>query len=235
MGQLGGFAGLMGINLGDSGSQAPLALLRSRDFIRDYIMDNGLVQVLFAEQWDQAAGKWKIAKGTEQPDIRDAVDFFDRSIRILAEDKKTGAITLSIRWTNAELAAKWANELAARANAKLQGRALAEANRNISYLRGELSSSQIPALQQSISRVLESEMQKMLLAKGADDFAFMIVDRAVAPKRRYKPNRRLIAALGLMFGLVVGGGISLVRYAHGLRHSRHFIQVGSPEQGNRRP
>ena len=49
--------------------------------------------------------------------------------------------------------------------------------------------------------LLESEKQKAMLANVNEDFALEVLDPAVAPKTRDKPNRKLIVLLALYVGL----------------------------------
>ena len=52
--------------------------------------------------------------------------------------------------------------------------------------------------------LLESEKQKAMLANVNEDFAFEVIDPAVAPETRQKPNRKLIVALGGVCGGFLG-------------------------------
>ena len=195
--QLGGLASLAGINLGGmGGSQNAVAVLKSRDFARQFIEDQSLFEVLMADR--PAAGP--------PVDMRDAVKRFTEEVVSVGEDKKSGLITLSVTWTDAALAAGWANALVARVNARLRSQALDEAQRNIKYLQGELAATNVPAVQQALGKVIESEMQKLLLARGSEEFAFKVIDKAVPPKKRAKPQRALVA----MGATLAGGFVSLV-------------------------
>jgi len=52
--------------------------------------------------------------------------------------------------------------------------------------------------------LLESEKQKAMLANVNEDFALEVIDPAVAPERRTKPNRKLIIVLGGVCGVFLG-------------------------------
>ncbi len=160
----------------------------------------------FAEKWDSAAKKWKSEDPKKQPDLRDGVKYFDENVQEVSEDKKTGLVTLSITWKDPTQAAVWANLLVAQVNEKLRQKALEEAEHNIEYLRNEMTATNIPSLQRAIGTVLESEMQKLLLARGRDEFAFQVIDKAVPPKERIRPRRTIIVA----FALMLGGALSCV-------------------------
>ena len=52
--------------------------------------------------------------------------------------------------------------------------------------------------------LLESEKQKAMLANVNEDFALEVIDPAVAPESRAKPNRKLIVVLGVVCGILIG-------------------------------
>jgi uncharacterized protein involved in exopolysaccharide biosynthesis len=202
--QLGGLASLAGINLsGISSNQAPLAVLRSREVAREFIVDQKLLPLILLNQRDVANDGRKDGKSGEPYDIREAVARFDKRIRSVTDDKKAGLITLSITWVDPNQAADWANLLVQRVNARMRNQAIIEAEANIAYLREQLSANSIAPLQQSIAGVLESEMRKLMLARGSEEYAFKVIDRAVPPKRRVRPQRAVIVAASLMLGLFV--------------------------------
>jgi len=136
-------------------------------------------------------------------DMRDALDYFVRKVRVVSEDKKAGTVTLSIAWTDPQIAADWANAYVSLLNARLREQALQEAERNVKFLQQEIANTNVISMQQSVSRILEAEMQKYMLAKGEVEYAYKIVDRASAPKLRESPKRTLIVLLSILLGGIV--------------------------------
>lgn len=199
-GQLGGLAALAGVSVGDGDSNEAVATLKSRDFARDFIEDYELLPVFISDEWDVKWGRWVGDNPIDRPDIRDAVRFFHDNVLYVSEDRQTGLVTLSIEWTDPDVAANWANALVHRLNAGLRKRSLQEAETNVAYLQTELARTSVVTLQQSIGRLLESELQKLMLARGNDEFAFRVIDAATAPKERVRPKRALIAVLGTVLG-----------------------------------
>lgn len=147
--QLSGLASIAGVNLSRGDNQQPLAVLKSKSLVQSYIEANNLVPVVFSENWDSKTGSW-LVEGGEVPDSGDAVLRFDEDIRQVSDDKKTGLITLRIVWHDPEIAALWANQLVQAANARLRAQALADAERNVSYLQREIASTAVVALQESL-------------------------------------------------------------------------------------
>jgi uncharacterized protein involved in exopolysaccharide biosynthesis len=203
-GQLGGLAALAGVTVGGGDSAEPIAVLKSRGFARSFVEDFDLTRTFFAEEWDAENNRWAGSDSTKWPDVRDAVTYFHERVLSVNVDRNTGLVTLAIEWKNAELAAKWAEELVERLNAKVRGRALSEAEENVTYLQNELMQTNVVTLQQSIGRLLENELQKLMLAKGNEEFAFKILDPPQAPKEPVRPRRLLISVIGTMLGALLG-------------------------------
>jgi uncharacterized protein involved in exopolysaccharide biosynthesis len=214
----GALASIAGIDLSSSNSVEPLAVLQSRELTGDFIEELHLLPMFFDRKWDASLNRWKSTNVVDQPDVRDGVSYFNRTIRKVQEDRKTGLVTLTIEWKDAKTAAAWANLLVERVNDSMRNRALAEAEYNVSYLKQELAATNVVTLQQSIGRVLESELQKLLLAKGNKEFAFRIIDHAQVPKYRAWPQRVVIVSIALIGGLAIS--IFFVLSRHVIRRNR---------------
>src|SRR5262249_40365426 len=127
---MGLLAGLAGALVGPHTAE-PLGVLKSRDFARQFIEEQGLLHVLLADKWDARRGRWKETNPRRQPDMRDAIDYFDKQVLQVNEDKKTGLVSVGIRWRDASLAASWTNTIVARLNEEMRARALAEGEANV--------------------------------------------------------------------------------------------------------
>jgi uncharacterized protein involved in exopolysaccharide biosynthesis len=220
-GGLGALAGLAGISLGGQSTAEPIGVLKSREFAREFIEEQGLLHVLLADKWDAKAGRWKETNPRKQPDIRDAVRYFDKHVLTVREDKRTDLFTVDIEWKSADAAASWANRIVERLNEQMRARALREAEANVDYLRNELTQTNIVATQQAISRLLETEMQKVMVARGNKQFAFRVVDPAAVPKWRSWPKRTVVVALAILAGGLAGLIAVFVRESYRRRSSNN--------------
>jgi uncharacterized protein involved in exopolysaccharide biosynthesis len=214
-GGLGALAGIAGISLGATTTAEPIGVLRSHQFAREFIEDQGLLHVLLDSKWDEKAGRWKERDPRKQPDIRDAVRYFEKRVLKVQEDKKTSLVTVDVEWKHPEAAAAWANMLVDRLNETMRSRALVEAQANVDYLRSQLAQADQVAVEQAISKLLESELQKVMVARGAKQFAFRVVDPAEVPKWRSSPKRTLSVTLGLLAGGLVGVAAAFARQSLG--------------------
>jgi uncharacterized protein involved in exopolysaccharide biosynthesis len=212
-GQLGGLAALAGVSIGGGGSAEPIAVLKSREFARAFIEDFDLVPLFFQEKWDAANGVWLGEDPEEWPEIRDAIKYFEENVLKVSESRDSGLVTLAIEWTDPEIAAKWARELVIRLNERLRERALQEAETNVAFLQTELGQTSVVTLQQSIGRLLENELQKLMLARGNEEFAFRVIDPPSVPKEPVRPKPALIAVVGTILGGMLAVFFVFLRHA----------------------
>jgi len=203
IGRFGGLAALAGLGSGDSKSSAEaLAILTSKKFLEDFIRDKNLLPVLFADQWDPAANKWKSASVEEHPDLVDGAVYFLEHVLMLSKDGETGFVTLEIEWRDPQVVAVWAMDLVLRLNEIKRQRDIALAQHKLDYLQQQLEQSSLLELRQAIADVIEEQIKAMMMAQAQHEYAFKIIDPAVAPKRRVWPQPVLIVVTAAMVGLM---------------------------------
>ena len=207
LGQLGGLASLVGMSVGgeDSETEEALAVLRSRQFTEAFIADLDLMPKLFADKWDVAQKKWKVPV-KRQPTPAQAYRLFSREICTIIEDKKTGLVTLQIDWRDRNEAAGWSNELVRRINAEMRARAIAQADASVGYLQNELINTADVGTREAINRLTESQVRKRMLASVTQEYAFRVVDRAMAPdvSDPVRPAKMMLILVGLILGIGIG-------------------------------
>jgi uncharacterized protein involved in exopolysaccharide biosynthesis len=207
-----GLPELVGVSLGGGGDKAvAIATLKSRAVIEGFIATEGLLPALYADAWDPEGKRWKNAD--KAPNTWEAYNKFTASILRVAEDKKTGLVTLSVEWEDPQSAKRWAEQLVARTNEHLRANAISEGERNLEYLEAQAKAVGIVELRQSLFTLMETEQKKLMLAKGGSEFALKTIDPAVVPKKRVRPQRLKILALGMFLGGLLGVTIVLVRSA----------------------
>ena len=105
----------------------------------------------------------------------------------------------------------WANELVSRINHHEKQLAIKEAEKSIAYLKEQLAKTSVVEMQQAIYQLMEAQTKKIMLANVRDQYAFKVIDPAVVPEKKIKPNRKLIVVLGFMLGLVASIFVVFVR------------------------
>lgn len=212
VGQFGGLASLAGVNLPSGGQQEEvIAILESRAFTAAFISDRQLLPTLFADRWDPATKSWTDPQ--DEPSLGEAVEMFNGRVRDISSLAGTQAVTLAIEWPDADLAADWANDLAARLNESVRRRDIARAERSIEYLNRQLEKTQVREVQRALFRLLESQLKTVMLAEVNDEYVMRVIDPAVAPPADdfIRPKRALIIAVGFVLGLVLAVGLVVWR------------------------
>jgi len=214
-----GIAALAGINVERGGRKnEAIATLKSRLITEQFIKDEKLLPVLFRKKWDEDNQRWHDADPEDIPTLGDAYEVFDEEVRRIREDRKTGLVVLSIEWEDPDEAARWANELVRRVNALLRKKAVRESESAISYVKEQLKQTSVVELQQVLHRLIESEMKEIILAKINQEFAFRVIDPAVAAEEAFKPNIALLLLLGAMLGIL--GSVILALFLNFLQTQR---------------
>lgn len=214
LGELGGLASLAGVNFASGAPQTEeaLAVIRSRQFLERFISENELLPVLFPDKWDFERNRWKVAEA-ERPTPSKAYRYFSKKVLLVTQDKKSKLVTLQIDWRDREQAAIWANELVRRINAEMQTRVIGQSEASIKYLQTEFSRTSEVSIREAISRLMEAQIKQRMVANVTQEYAFRVVDRAMAPDRDEKvsPRRTLMAIAGCLLGLTLGiAGVLIV-------------------------
>jgi LPS O-antigen subunit length determinant protein (WzzB/FepE family) len=105
----------------------------------------------------------------------------------------------------------WANTLAKYVNDRLRVQAEKRAERNVAYLKNEIASTSVVSLEQSIGSLLESEMQKLMLARSNQEFAFRVIDPGVVPISPDSPGPLIVLAASILAGGFVSILVLVVR------------------------
>src|SRR5207253_2013461 len=96
------------------------------------------------------------------------------------------------------------------ANELIRTRALEESRRSIAYLSAQLERTTDVNMRNVMFNIIESETKRLMLANGRMEYAFQVIDPAIAPEVRARPRRVLLAWIGLGLGLLAGVTTALV-------------------------
>jgi uncharacterized protein involved in exopolysaccharide biosynthesis len=197
--QLGGLASLAGLDMANNPQEHEAqGVLNSRRLIEEFIKREGILPVLVSNK-KKTGTMWFAVKR-----------FKDRIVTI-REDKRTNLTTVGIDWTDAKMAAEWANGFVALCNEIVRTRALNDSTRNIAYLTQQISQTNVVDMQRIIYNIIESEMRTVMLANGRAEYAFTVIDPAVPPELRKSPQRVIVVLVGFALGLMIGIMIAFMR------------------------
>lgn len=212
-GDLGGLAALAGLDLGNNEDfkNEALARLSSREFIYGFLRDEGLMPILFADEWDARNERWRSADRDEQPSLEQAYRKLMADVVTVSEDRRNGLIKITVDWKDPALASALANKLITRINGDIREVARAEAVRNLEFLNRELAKTPFVELRQAINRLIESEIKKLMLVNVREQYAFKVIDPAFVLGREgiVKPRLALLLASASILGGLAGLFVAL--------------------------
>jgi uncharacterized protein involved in exopolysaccharide biosynthesis len=202
--QLGGLASLAGLSLsGDQKKSESVAVLQSDALTEDYIRAQNLLPIIFYKKWDATSSSWTVRDKDKIPTVWKANEYFKKQIRGVATDIKTGIVTLTITWKDPKLAAQWANDLVKLTNDFLREQAISETERNIAYLNDEAAKTDVLGAKQAIYSLLQSEINRQMVARGNEAYALRIIDPAQPPEEASSPRRLVWVAVGFCGGILL--------------------------------
>ena len=232
--QYGGLASLAGISLssGDGQSKSRLALevLKSKKFAYDFATRHDLLPALFAaDAWDWSsqslsfdstiydpvAGGWVRevpAPRTAAPSPEEVHALWNETISV-SEEKDSGFVTLSIKHRSPVYAKEWLDLLVVDINEALRAQDLAESERAVAYLEGQLKQTNVAEIRELLAGLLRSHMESRMMATVEPNYAFSVIDPPTVPELKSEPKRALICVLGTLLGGLLGVASSLVRRA----------------------
>lgn len=197
--ELGGIASLAGVDLSQNNglNQEASAVLESRYLAEDFVQRNDLVSAL-------------LPNPSKPPTLWQAAKRFKEDLLVIRKDQRRGTTTVSIEWTDPAVAARWTNDYVALADELIRGRAIQNATRNIAYLNDQLARTNDVELRRVMYSLVEEETKTLMLANGRSQYAFEVVDPAVAPELKVGPHRLLMTLVGFTLGFGAAGTVAYI-------------------------
>jgi uncharacterized protein involved in exopolysaccharide biosynthesis len=137
-------------------SERAVIILRSRYFTEKFVESEGLVELLTPRS---RLDVWldRPTPAHEQRLYQAALQF-RTSIAAVRVDSRTSFVTVSIRWSDPEKAAAWANALVAAGNEEARLRAIADADNAIQFLQDELRAQSAVPVQSAINQLIRNDL-----------------------------------------------------------------------------
>ena len=198
-------------------------LIAGKTFIYRFIQDNNLLPILFAKDWNKDKQRWEPVL-LHRWIYGDTISIWDgytkfSSILGVETDADTNLTTVSLKWTDAKLAAEWTNKMVAVLNDQLQKQALKESQVILAHLQEQLNKTSSVELRLALYGLMEAQLATVIATKVHPDFAMKIIDAAVVPDDQAIPYFQLILiAVSVFLGIVIA--LSLVLLLHTVAKSK---------------
>ncbi len=233
-GNLAGLAGIVGMDLGSiagtSNDKSVLALevMRSREFISNFIEKRALLVPLFAATaWDRATDqllidadiydseskewvRWVFPPKLPKPSEWEATEEFRERLAI-SRNPEAGTIGLSFDFSSPTTAAQWLAWLIEDTNENVRSRDRSDAEKSIAYLNERLAETSVDELRRTLYELLEQQMQFRMMVEVQEEYALKVIDPPAVPDQHSSPNRWIIMLISLFAGAGLCFVYSLIR------------------------
>lgn len=199
---------LYGFHSEDQRKEIALATLKSNTLIREFLVQQKLLPMLFPSQWQNSSRKWRPGTNTSTLLAQGITKF--KGLMNISSNDMTGAINVSLSIQDKALVAPLVNKYVETGDEMLRKRTLSQSESSLNYLEAQLEHTNVTELRSAIADLAEHQLQEITLAKNSGPFAFEFVDRASMPLRRSWPKPLLLFAISTFLSGILAAAISII-------------------------
>ena len=194
--QFGSLAGMGSFRSSESPmtTESYLSLITSRSFLSKFAEENEILPILFSDLWDAETGTW-IAK---PPTKLQSHKLLSNKVISYSFDKKANLVKFYVTWTDASLAAEWANKLIDSINNYARDSDIKEADLSKSFLMKQLETTSLVNPQNMLNDLIEKQIKTIMLENVKEGYVFRVLDKADVPESQVFPRPLLSLAISMV-------------------------------------
>lgn len=227
---LSSLASLAGISI-DSGNQKEdkvqlvLTMLKSYKLAETLLEETDILPSLIATRkidkltgniiynpkiYDSGAMKWLDKNGNyiSGPSAADVYKALGKSLKA-SFSKRTGFLTVSFEHESPEFSKFLLSFVLDKIDSNIRDRDEFNAENSIKFLKQELRLIEIRELRAAVSALIQSELQKIILAKRDSTYILKLIQPPFLPFEKNRPARATICIMGTILGFIFACSISL--------------------------
>lgn len=168
--------------------------IKSYDFFVNYFIPNITVEDLASIRFKNLDDKI--------PSNQELYKIYKKVFSV-SQSKKTNFVTLSIQHYNPNVAKIWLDIIIKHINQSMMEEEILVTQDSISFLNTAFQETNIAELREAISRLLGSQMQKLMLASSNNSYVFVQIDPPIVPETKSSPARALVCIFGTLTGFFI--------------------------------
>jgi len=233
--QYSGLASVAGISLpgGSSGNKANLAIatLKSRDFLKELtLIDESIVPALMATKnydfinkeiiydtslYNLSKDEWlskPIHPFKTIPSDLEVYEKYKNNVFSASINKETGYISLSITHISPVFSQKFLKLIISELNSISRTHDMNSSKDALEYLYSQAAKTSVTSINDSISKLIESQLQTQMMAQINDEYMLQVIDTAFVPELKAGPNRKAICIVAFLIGAILASLISIISH-----------------------
>ena len=230
MSNFSGLASLAGVDLSAQGASLNkvMGIIESREFVKHLItFDNVLPSLMAAQSYnantreiifdDEIYNHETKSWVRDAPANRSVVPSYIEAHKEYSEmismtkDRLTGHVSLKVEHVSPIFAKEFLSLVINEANNVQRNIDVDSSTKALLYLRDQLSRTPQVEIRDSISKLIENQLETQMMASIHDDYVLMTLEPPFIPERKSGPIRSLIVILSTLVGGLLSAGIVLVR------------------------
>ena len=223
MSQFSGIASLAGISLPSGNTNKSYYViehLNSFDDISENLIaavgyDSSKEKTLFDEKlFDVNSKTWVRDPSPERQKIPTYLEVHEKFIEQVdvSMDKKSGYLKISFEHFSPNFSYNFVNLIINELNIVTREKDISESQAALDYLLNQLSSTEVANVRNSISLLINNQLEKLMLANVKEDYLISTIDAPFIPEINSYPNRPFIAIFGTLLGALLSIFFVLIKY-----------------------
>ena len=209
-----GLAAVAGISLPsgtDDKTLIAIETVQSKKFISEFLIRHEALPALMAPiSWNSKEDILEVGEyhGSMQVAIRQFKSIF--YVEKLSQVKPF--VLMTITHISPTQARDWLESIVEDLNKSLSQRDVAEVKESIKYLEEQINNTNVSDLKQLFYGMIESQTSKAMLAEVRSEYAFRVIDPAIAPEFKLSPQRLVITLKSVIYSLILIIVLSVLLY-----------------------
>lgn len=239
---LGGYASLAGLDLPGGGSSKDaehvVEILKSKIILKNLLTIEGYRENLVAaKKYDFGSGELsyknnlydpqkKVWKRKQKNNIGSIPSYVEVHQNVaykklkISRDKATNFIEISFEHPSPYFAKDFIETIVTTTNSKIKEDDLSDATKALTYLKEELDKVEFEEIRMSISKLIEENINIIMLANIYDDYSLVAIEPPFIPEKKSSPSR----ILALMMSFLIGIAISIISVFYS-EYKRYIYQL----------
>lgn len=205
-------AGIQIPNTSGSKIDEAMARIKSYDFFTKeflpYIQYENLVA---AKSWDKSTDTVTFNKNfnslekiwiKNKPTQQEAFEIYNKNLNV-SQDNNNGFVSLTISHVSPYISEKWLDIIIVNINNYMREIDRIQAENSIDFLNQTANKTNINQIKEAIARLIESQIQTLMLVESNKDYVFKEIVSPIAPEKKSGPSRTTIVLFGIFIGVFI--------------------------------
>jgi hypothetical protein len=209
-----GLAAMAGISLPsgtDNKTLIAIETVKSKKFISEFLIRHEALPALMAPiSWDSTEDILEV--GEYHGSIQQATKQWKSIFYVEKLSQVQPFVLMTITHISPTQARDWLVYIVEDLNKSLSERDVAEVKESIKYLEEQINNTNVSDLKELFYGMIESQTSKAMLAEVRSEYAFRVIDPAIAPEVKHSPHRAVITLQSVIYSFIAIIVLSVMLY-----------------------